>query len=184
MTEDTTKPGSDETVMLGIYLNDHAALSRAGVELANRIAHSHRTCSDGAKFRWLADDLAEDRRELLDIMGTLGVELKRYKDYAAWISEKIGRLKPNGSLLRRSPVSTVLEFEALLLSVHGKAVLWRTLRVLARPDGPLDAERIHKLAQRAGEQTQLLERLRVTAVERIFEVPGSVSIVGESPDAQ
>ncbi|HEX3732949.1 MAG TPA: hypothetical protein VHU91_08525 [Mycobacteriales bacterium] len=160
----------DEAPALGIYLNDHVAGAYGGVELARRIAQTHHACADGQVFQRLAADIAADRGELLDIMSRLGIKRRRYKSYGAWLVEKLGRLKLNGSLLRRSPLSTLVEFEALVLGVHGKAALWRTLRLVAEVDDRLDQVQLHRLAQRAGEQTQLLERWRMRAAETVFGV--------------
>ena len=64
-------------------------------------------------------------------MAALGIPVRRYKVGAAWIGEKAGRLKFNGRLLARSPLSDLEELEMLRLGVEGKAAGWRTLRTLA-----------------------------------------------------
>lgn len=150
---------------LDSYLGDHVAGARGGVELAWRTARAQ---PDHPELRRLAVDIEDDRRELLDIMRQLGVKEHRYKSYAAWFAEKLGRLKTNGSLLRRSPLSDVVEVEALLLGVRGKAALWRTLRLLADDDGRIDPSRLERLAQRATEQIRLLEQRHATAVAALF----------------
>jgi hypothetical protein len=43
------------------------------------------------------------------------------------IAERVGRLKSNGRIVRRSPLSSLLELEMLRLAVEGKAACWRTL---------------------------------------------------------
>jgi hypothetical protein len=60
-----------------------------------------------------------------------------------------GRLKFNGRLLARSPLSDLEELELLLLGVEGKAAGWRTLRTLADTDTRLDAGRLDELISRA-----------------------------------
>ena len=72
-------------------------------------------------------------------MDALGIPVHAYKVYAAWIGEKAARLKLNGYLLARSPLSGLEELEMLRLGVEGKAAGWRTLRVLAETDTRLDA---------------------------------------------
>jgi hypothetical protein len=64
-------------------------------------------------------------------MAALGISVRHYKVYAAWIGEKVGRLKFNGHLTSRSPLSGLEELEMLRLGVEGKAAGWRTLRTLA-----------------------------------------------------
>ena len=84
----------------GIYLNDHLAGSTLGTELARRMAASAQHLpASGNVLKQLAADITEDRAALLEIMATLGVQVRGYKVYAAWVGEKAGRLKPNGHLL-------------------------------------------------------------------------------------
>ena len=46
-------------------------------------------------------------------MAALGIPIRAYKVYAAWIGEKAARLKLNGYLLARSPLSSLEELECL-----------------------------------------------------------------------
>ena len=64
-------------------------------------------------------------------MAVLGLPVRHYKLSAAWAAEKAARLKLNGRLLSRSPLSSLEELEMLRLGVEGKAAGWRTLRALA-----------------------------------------------------
>ena len=54
-------------------------------------------------------------------MTALGIPVRAYKVGVAWIGEKAGRLKFNGRILSRSPVSDLEELELLRLGVEGKA---------------------------------------------------------------
>ena len=101
-------------------------------------------------------------------MKTLGIAPRTYKVYAGWIGERAGRLKLNGHLLSRSPLSSLEELELLRLAVEGKAAGRRTLRTLADSDGRLDAARLDELIARARRQADLLEQLRIQAVERVI----------------
>ena len=154
--------------MLGIYLNDHLAGATAGGELAHRVARSHRDREEAVPLRRLAAEITQDRSALLDIMASLGVTARAYKVGAAWIGEKAGRLKFNGSLLARSPLSDLEELEILRLGVEGKAAGWRTLRARADTDARLDAGRLDELISRASRQVEELEELRVRAASRVL----------------
>jgi hypothetical protein len=163
-TADTTRDvGRSNTSMLGIYLNDHLAGATAGTELAHRMARSHHDEENSGTLRRLAAEIAQDRAALLDIMAALGIKVRRYKVGAAWIGEKAGRLKFNGRLLARSPLSNLEELEILRLAVDGKAAGWRTLRTLADTDTRLDPARLDELISRARQQADLLENLRISA---------------------
>ena len=160
--------GQSEVSMLGIYLNDHLAGATAGTELAHRAARSHGDGQNGGTLRRLAAEIAQDRAALLDIMAALGIKIRRYKVSAAWIGEKAGRLKFNGRLFTRSPLSNLEELEMLRLGVEGKAAGWRTLRTLADTDTRLDPARLDELISRAMRQADLLEDLRVGAADQVI----------------
>ena len=154
--------------LLGIYLNDHLAGATAGTELARRMARSHRGREDSGPLNRLAAEIAQDRKALADIMAALGITVRAYKVGAAWIGEKAGRLKFNGRLLARSPLSDLEELEILRLGVEGKAAGWRTLRARADTDARLDAGRLDALISRASSQVTELEELRVRAASRVL----------------
>jgi hypothetical protein len=156
-----------EYKLLGIYLNDHLAGATGGTELARRMTASHNGHMAREVVQRLATEIAEDRAALLEIMNKLGVPARVYKVYAAWIGEKAARLKPNGYLRARSPLSTLEELEMLRLGVEGKAAGWRTLRVLADRENRLDKQRLDDLMSRARRQADLLEELRVSAADQI-----------------
>lgn len=151
--------------LLGVYLNDHLAGSTMGLELARRMAASADPGS-ATVLRGLVAEIAEDRSALLAIMATLGIPVRGYKVFAAWAGEKIGRLKLNGRLLSRSPLSSLEEAEILRLGVEGKACGWRTLRALAGRDSRLDAGRLDELLARADRQSSALEALRASIAEQ------------------
>ena len=155
--------------MLGVYLNDHLAGATMGTELARRIAAPGRDLpASGEVLRRLAAEVTDDRAALLEIMTALGIQVRSYKVYAAWAAEKAGRLKPNGYLLSRSPLSNLEEVESLRLAVEGKGAGWRTLRVLANRDSRLDVTHLDELISRTARQADLLEQLRVRVAEQIF----------------
>jgi hypothetical protein len=155
--------------LLGIYLNDHLAGATMGAELASRIAGGHRETDESETYERFAAEVTEDRAALLEIMATLEVPVRQYKVVLGWVAEKIGRLKPNGHLLSRSPLSSLEEIEIMRLGVEGKLAAWRTLRVLADRDDRLDSTRLDGLMRRAGEQTDTLENLRVRATEELVD---------------
>jgi hypothetical protein len=163
----TAATGRSEPGLLGIYLNDHLAGATGGAELARRVAGSHGSEQAGALHR-LAAEVAQDRAALLDFMAALGVPVRGYKVWAAWAGEKAARLKLNGRLLSRSPLSSLEELELMRLGVEGKAAGWRTLRTLAETDTRLDVGRLDELISRARRQADLLEELRVSAARQVI----------------
>jgi hypothetical protein len=160
--------------LLGPYLNDHLAGATTGVSLARRMVASAEPGSERATaLTRLATEITEDRSALLRIMIALGVQVRGYKVFAAWAGEKAGRLKLNGRLLRRSPLSDLEETEVLWLGVQGKTAGWRALRELADSDSRLDAARLDNLLARANRQASALETLRSSAAEHALTTASS-----------
>jgi hypothetical protein len=157
-----------DQALLGIYLNDQMAAAVAGSNLARRLAASERDSTKADVLERLACEFAEDRAALQDVMEALDVPVRHPETWAAWTAERMGRLKLNGRLVRRSPLSRVLELEAMRLGVEGKAAGWRTLRASAVSDDRVDAHRLDALFERARAQIDVLERLRVDATAEVF----------------
>ncbi len=113
---------------LPIYLNDHLAGATAGVELARRLhAGNAENEALGPTLLCVCEEIETDRRTLEEVLDRLGVSRSPIKPRAAWLAERLGRLKPNGHLRGYSPLSRVLELEGLAMGISGKAELWRTL---------------------------------------------------------
>jgi len=153
--------------LLAIYLNDHLAGSAGGVALARRVAGS-RTGATADTARQLAQHMAQDRETLASIAQRLGVHRTYYKEPFALVAERLGRLKPNGALIRRSPLSDVVEYEALALAINAKRAVWRTLRELEATRSELDAADLDALMARADDQAEQVERLRIGAARQAF----------------
>ena len=151
--------------MLAIYLQDHHAAGVAGARVAKRaaLAIDHRAGHDGDLTR-VASEIRQDLSALEGIMRQLGVEPNRWKDTFSRIAERASRSKLNGRLLRRSPLSDLLELETLVVGITGKQALWVTLREVL----PAQTEELNQLLERAEEQKQLVENARVKAAERSF----------------
>ncbi|HEX9040485.1 MAG TPA: hypothetical protein VF838_05585 [Trebonia sp.] len=153
--------------LLGVYLNDHLAGATLGMSLARRMAESAEPGSERAMvLSRLATEITEDRSALLRIMIALGTPVRGYKVFAAWAGEKAGRLKLNGRLRTRSPLSDLVEAEFLRAAVEGKGACWRTLREVAERDGRLDAGHLADLITRADHQASVLENMRSAAAMR------------------
>ncbi|WP_329790478.1 SRPBCC family protein [Lentzea sp. DG1S-22] len=154
------------TQLLGIYLNDHLAAMTAGTELGRRVSRTH------PELRVLADDIEADREELLDFMREVGVESRPHKAAIGWLSEKAGRLKLNGKVLGRSPLSDVLELEGLRIGIEGKTALWRTLRKLKS----FDDDRLERLSARAASQAELVDQYRLRHAPQAFNAPSTSGV--------
>ncbi|XVQ11456.1 hypothetical protein ACQP1W_02430 [Spirillospora sp. CA-255316] len=158
---------------LAIYLNDHLAGAAGGVARSRALARAHRGRPDEGRLRRLAGEIAADRGALLAITKSLGLPIRRYKSLAVSAAEKAGRLKFNGRLRSRSPLSDLVEIEALRLGVEGKAAGWRTLLTLADREPGLRTGELQRLLARAQSQIKELEELHKAAVDALFSRPVS-----------
>jgi hypothetical protein len=151
---------------LGIYLNDHLAGAIAGLELAKRATRNNEGTPLGDFLSRLATDIDEDRRALEGLMSDLGVRRDVIKDAAAWMAEKVGRLKLNGRLVGYSDLSRLVELEALSLGVEGKLAMWRNLSRVRDRYAVLECTDLEELIQRAETQRRELEEARREAAEK------------------
>jgi len=154
--------------LLGIYLNDHLAGASAGVELAKRLARAEGEWAGNGKLDRLAEEIEQDRDALLEIMATVGEPVRGLEAAAGRVLEKLGRLKPNARVVSRSPLSRVVELEAMRVAIEGKIAGWRTLRARAAADPRLDTERLDELISNGRSQATRVERLRVRAAAELF----------------
>ena len=146
---------------LATYLNDHLAGSTVVVQLVRRAASENEGNELGAFLTSLSGDIAADRDALKEIMAQLGVGADRAKLAAAWVGERLGRLKPNAQLRGYSPLSPLIELDVLLVGITGKLHLWTALAEVAG-EHDLDLARLKELTARAGAQRSAVEERRVT----------------------
>ena len=152
--------------LIAVYLQDHHAGATGGLELARRAAKANEGSEYEGELKAIADEIAEDVRSLERIMDELDVSRDRRKDGLAWVGERAGRLKRNGTWLAYSPLSRMVELEGLLLGVSGKLALWEALRdTLGGFPAGVD---LQALADRAGSQRARLEVLRRRAAAEAF----------------
>lgn len=156
------------TKNLSIYLNDHLAGAVAGVELARRAANNNKGNEFGAFLERLSDDIERDRASLVRLMNELGIAQNVLKDAAAWLGEKVGRLKLNGQLVGYSPLSRLVELDGLALGITGKLALWRSLKEAELAAVDAAGIDLTELEQRARAQRDELEDFRLRAAEAAF----------------
>lgn len=150
-----------ERGLLGLYLADHLAGATAGVERVERMAEDYRDLPVHADLVTFRDELRAEHARLQEIIEQLGTHRRPLRQAAGWVGEKVGRLKLNRRLLRRSPSSVVLELELLRGAVMAKQGLWQVLGELAGELG-LDRAELDRLTADATAQRERLERMHAT----------------------
>ena len=153
---------------LRIYLNDHAAGSLTGYELAKRCLSNNEGTRLGDFLRTFIAELEDERADLKRLIESLGFHEDKLKEGAGWVAEKAGRLKLNGQIRGYSPLSRVLELEGLVLGVTGKRSLWRSIREYSATDPRVGVIDLDRLEQQAENQLEELEKHRLEAAEKAF----------------
>jgi len=154
--------------LLGIYCNDHLAAATGGIELVSRMIGVHRGTPYEPKLEQLLDELREERAGLRSSMAALGVPVRQYKQLGSWLGEKVSRLKLNGHLLSRSPLSDLVEFEFISTAVLAKRAGFETLREVAAVDDRLDAALLDRLIAQADKQHDWLADARREVAARVI----------------
>jgi hypothetical protein len=149
---------------VAIYLQNHEAAAQAGLDLFRRVAAAQSDRSYGSDLAELRDAVAEDLQALHTIMGERGVRPAMVLAVALKVGERLSRLKPNGGLLTRMPLSDLIEVEGLADAVHAKESGWRAL-IAAKVDPQTELQR---LLQRAQDQAGRLHQLHAEVAARVL----------------
>jgi hypothetical protein len=168
VTETPSRTGAGHPELLSVYCNDHIAAATGGIELVSRMIGAHRGTRHEDALRKLLGELREEKTALARTMASLGFAVRQYKQAAAWIAEKGSRAKLNGSLLSRSPLSSLVEFEFLASAVRGKRSGFETLRIVAEVDHRIDAALFDRLIEQANRQYEWATDVRREIAAEIF----------------
>jgi hypothetical protein len=150
---------------LVVLLRNHQAGGRAAIDLLNRAAAAQRARPYAQQLRELAAEFREDLDFNEGVMGRLGVRPSPVQVVALRAGERVGRLKPNGGLLHRMPLSDVVELEALIATVHVKLAGWQAAQV----SGVLTADESARLDE--------LMRRALTQADRLVQMHGEAAAV-------
>lgn len=151
---------------LNVYLQNHWAAAAGGEDLARRVARTHRGSDVGPDLAIVAAEIVEDRQQLGTLMRLLGLDPGAVAPAVVRLAERVGRLKPNGHLVRRSPASDVLELEALRGAVSAKRAGWDALLVLSDDLARVSAPEVERLLERADGQLTRLAQVHATLARR------------------
>src|SRR5690606_26355317 len=102
-----------DSALLGLYLSDHFTGATAGVSRVDRMAADFVDTPVYATLSTIAEQIRAERRLLQQLIDDLGLRRRPSRQAVAWFGEHAGRLKNNGRLVSRSPMTMVLETELL-----------------------------------------------------------------------
>ncbi len=172
---DAGAPGSEDPVsddeisrdLLGLYLSDHLTGATAGASRIARMADEAIDTPVYARLSELAEEIRLERAFLQQLIHDLGMRQRTYRQAVSWAGEHVGRLKSNGRLFSRSPLTLVLETELMRSAVMGKLGVWQTLQEHADELG-LDPGVFEDLAHRARAQAGVLDEVHGYLRRRAF----------------
>ncbi len=149
--------------LLAHHLRIHLTGAAAGIELFGRGENLWDRDAREVVGR-IRRELVEERRSLVDMVEALGSSDPALIATVARIGERVGRLKPNGDLLRRTPLTDVVDLEAMHDAVAGKVAGWRAMLHSPRLDRP----ELQRLLDQGLRQLDELSALHERAAERAF----------------
>jgi hypothetical protein len=123
VTRDRDHPTADRRVVR-VYLGDHLAVMHGGAALAARMLDAPDHHEAAGLIAEVARELEAGCATIRAFLGQLGGSPPRLKMLAVGTAERIGRIKMNGRVARRSPLSEVLELEALRGVVGTAGAFW------------------------------------------------------------
>lgn len=148
---------------LAAYLQTHLAGSRAGVDLFERSAKAQFDPQIGRVLMEIRGEVIDERQHLQKIMATFDISENLIRSAAARITERVSRLKPNGSLLHRTPLTDLVELEALRIAVSGKQAGWEALLEIQDLVPELDRAQLEQLVAQGQSQLDRLAEVHTTA---------------------
>jgi hypothetical protein len=167
-------PDSIDGNLLGLYLSDHLTGATAGVSRIQRMAEAFADTPVSADLSRVSGEITRERDMLRELIHDLGVKQRPHRQAAAWLAEHAGRLKLNGRIVRRSPMTMVLEAELMRAAILGKLGGWQTLEELA-PDLGLDPATFARLGAEARTQIEALSRVHEHARRNAFRENRDIS---------
>jgi hypothetical protein len=154
--------------LLALYVEDHLALSLAGLRLAKRCERENRGNELGLFLARLVPELEEDRAVLMNVAHALGGARSRVKEVLAATGELVARLKLNGRILGYSELSRVWELEGLMAGTQSRRSLWRILGKFGSKDPRLAGFEFEQFEERARGHQEELERWHLKSGRQAF----------------
>ncbi len=153
------------------YLYDHLAGATAGLELIDFLISVENDPPLKRSFAGLREQIKADLETLRELVEALGFAPGSWRQAAAWMVEKLARIKFLLAGPGEGSLGKLEALEALALGVEGKAALWAALSVIPDAPLPLRAFDLAALQERARKQRAQLEEHRREAAAAAFGSP-------------
>ena len=143
---------------LSTYLNDHFMGAVAAIEIIDQLAEEE---TDLKPFlAQLKIDIEADRDEVVKFMDRLEIPQSRLRKAGGWLAEQVAEVK---FAMEDQSLRRLERLEAVALGILGKLSLWRALEAASSRDTSLRGLDYVRLAQRAREQWDQVEAIRIEA---------------------
>ncbi len=163
--DDEQVPEEVTSDLLNLYLSDHLTGATAGANRIQRMADDFVDTPVFAQLSELANEIRAERTFLRNLIHDLGLKQMPYRQAVAWAGERVGRLKGNGRIVSRSPMTMLLETELMRGAILGKMGGWQTLREHAEQLN-LDPEVFDRLVEASEKQISALDEVHKYARTR------------------
>ncbi len=148
---------------LSHYLRAHLVGAAGGIELSAR-GRQQLDPATRAMMAELHEELKIEQRDLREFARRTDTTIPTIGMTLAQAGERLGRLKPNDSLTHRTPLTDLVDLEAMRDAVAGKLAGWQAL--IASQDERLDAGRLEELVEAAERQHDRLTEAHARAAQR------------------
>jgi len=152
---------------LSTYLHDHLAGARHAIELVQAIRDEFKGDPLGTFAASILNEIKADRDTLQHLAERVGSGSSQIKEIAAWLGEKVARLKMVPGT--KDGLGTFEALEFLEIGIHGKWALWRALLAIAPSDPRLQGTDFEVLSARAESQRSSVDQLRLEWARMVFE---------------
>ena len=150
---------------LAIYLHDHLAGAALAVDLLKAMRDKHPGDPLGDFAASILSEVDTDRTTLKSLADRIGTGSSQIKEFSAWLSEKVSRIKLNSEM---HSLGTFEALEFLALGILGKLALWDGLKVLQPFDARLQGMNFEHLATRARRQHEQVEERRLAEAKVVL----------------
>lgn len=153
---------------LPTYLNDHLALMTGEIELLQRVCDENSGSSLAEELQSFCSSVQQQADVLDGWLKSLDAEPATLKQAAAWLGEKLGRLKLNDGGLEYTDLARLVELEALIGCAMSRQIMWDALAKVPSGELRIPAQDLSKFAAEARDQQEILHRHHSHAATQVF----------------
>jgi hypothetical protein len=150
---------------LATYLQDHLAGAKHAIDLLENLRTRHAGQPLGQFAAMLLAEVEADRGVLRGLAETIGGGPSELKEMAAWVSEKLSRIKLNDDA---DGFGTFEALEFLEIGIRGKRLLWIALGSIVATDHRLHGPDYARLVARAETQEKQVDERRLEIAPTAF----------------